>query len=107
MLQKKKPCDYVISTGKQYTVKQFVNLVLQELSIRYIWRGKGINEKCYDSNNNCIVACNKEYFRPLEVDTLLGNSRKARKELKWKPKTSIKTLVKEMVNFDLKKLIHD
>ena len=107
MLQKKKPSDYVISTGKQYTVKQFVNLVLQELSIKYKWRGKGINEKCYDSNNNCIVACNREYFRPLEVDTLLGNSRKARKELKWKPKTSIKTLVKEMVNFDLKKLIHD
>ena len=107
MLQKKKPSDYVISTGKQYTVKQFVNLVLQELSIKYRWRGKGINEKCYDSNNNCIVACDKEYFRPLEVDTLLGNSRKARRELKWKPKTSIKTLVREMVNFDLKKLIHD
>ena len=107
MLQKKKPSDYVISTGKQYTVKQFVNLVLQELSIKYKWKGKGINEKCYDSNNNCIVACDKEYFRPLEVDTLLGNSKKARLELKWKPKTSIKTLVKEMVNFDLKKLIHD
>ncbi len=107
MLQKKKPSDYVISTGKQYTVKQFVNLVLQELSIKYKWRGKGINEKCYDGDNNCIIACNREYFRPLEVDTLLGNSRKARKELKWKPKTSIKTLVKEMVNFDLKKLIHD
>ena len=107
MLQKKKPSDYVISTGKQYTVKQFVNLVLQELSIKYRWRGKGINEKCYDSNNNCIVACDEEYFRPLEVDTLLGNSRKARRELKWKPKTSIKTLVREMVNFDLKKLIHD
>ncbi len=107
MLQKKKPADYVISTGKQYTVKQFVNLVLQELSIKYRWRGKGINEKCYDSDNNCIVACDKEYFRPLEVDTLLGNSRKARRELKWKPKTSIKTLVREMVNFDLKKLIHD
>ncbi len=107
MLQKKTPSDYVISTGKQYTVKQFVNLVLQELSIKYKWRGKGINEKCYDTDNNCIVACDKEYFRPLEVDTLLGNSRKARKELKWKPKTSIKTLVKEMVNFDLKKLIHD
>ena len=107
MLQKKKPSDYVISTGKQYTVKQFVNLVLQELSIKYRWRGKGINEKCYDSDNNCIVACDKEYFRPLEVDTLLGNSRKARRELKWKPKTSIKTLVREMVNFDLKKLIHD
>ena len=107
MLQKKKPSDYVISTGKQYTVKQFVNLVLQELSIKYKWRGKGIDEKCYDGENNCIVACDKEYFRPLEVDTLLGDSKKARKELNWKPKTSIKTLVKEMVNYDLKKLIHD
>ena len=107
MMQKKTPSDYVVSTGKQYTVKQFVNLVLQELSIKYQWRGKGINEKCYDDNNNCIVACDKEYFRPLEVDTLLGDSKKARKDLKWKPKTSIKTLVKEMVNFDLKKLIHE
>ena len=107
MLQKKTPCDYVISTGKQYTVKQFVNLVLQELSIKYKWRGKGVNEKCYDKNNNCIVACDREYFRPLEVDTLLGDSKKARRDLKWKPKNSIKTLVKEMVNFDLKKLIHE
>ena len=104
---KKTPSDYVISTGKQYTVKQFVNLVLKELSIKHKWKGKGINEKCYDNNNNCIVACDKEYFRPLEVDTLLGNSKKARLELKWKPKTSLKILVKEMVNFDLKKLIHD
>ena len=66
-----------------------------------------MNEKCFDTNGNCIVACDKEYFRPLEVDTLLGNSKKAKRELKWKPKTSIKTLVKEMVNFDLKKLIND
>ena len=107
MLQKKIPSDYVISTGKQFTVKQFVNLVLDELSIKYKWKGRGINEKCYDNNGNCIIACNKEYFRPLEVDTLLGNSKKARLELNWKPKTSIKILVKEMVNFDLKKLIHD
>ena len=107
MLQKKNPSDYVISTGKQYTVKQFVNLVLNELNIKFKWKGKGINEKCYDVNGKCIVACDKEYFRPLEVDTLLGNSKKARKELKWIPKTSIKVLVKEMVNFDLKKLIHD
>jgi GDPmannose 4,6-dehydratase len=107
MLQKKNPSDYVISTGKQYTVKQFVNLVLNELNIRYVWKGKGINEKCFDLNGKCIVACDKEYFRPLEVDTLLGNSKKAKKELNWKPKTSIKNLVKEMVNFDLKKLIND
>ena len=107
MLQKNKPSDYVISTGKQYTVKHFVNLVLNELKIKFVWRGKGIKEKCFDKGGNCIVACDKEYFRPLEVDTLLGNSNKAKKELKWKPKTSIKMLVKEMVSFDLKKLIHD
>ena len=104
---KKEPSDYVISTGKQFTVKHFVNLVLNELNIKFKWKGKGINEKCFDYNGNCIVACDKEYFRPLEVDTLLGNSSKAKKELKWKPKTPIKTLVKEMVNFDLKKLIND
>ena len=107
MLQKKTPSDYVISTGKQYTVKHFVNLVLKELNIKFKWKGKGIKEKCFDNNGNCIVACDKEYFRPLEVDTLLGNSNKAKKELKWKPKTSIEMLVKEMVSFDLKKLIHD
>ena len=107
MMQKKVPSDYVISTGKQYTVKQFVNLVLNELNIKFKWKGKGINEKCFDQKNNCIVACDKEYFRPLEVDTLLGDSRKAKRELKWKPKTSIKKLVNEMVNFDLKKLTND
>ena len=104
MMQKKKPSDYVISTGKQFTVKQFVNLVLNELGLKFKWRGKGINEKCFDQKGNCIVACDKEYFRPLEVDTLLGNSKKAKKELNWQPKTSINKLVKEMVNFDLKKL---
>ena len=107
MMQKKTPSDYVISTGKQYTVKQFVNLVLKELKINFKWKGKGINEKCFDEKGNCIVACDKEYFRPLEVDTLLGDSRKAKRELKWQPKTSIKKLVSEMVNFDLKKLMND
>ena len=107
MMQKKIPSDYVISTGKQYTVKQFVNLVLKELNIKFKWKGKGFNEKCFDQNGNCIIACDKEYFRPLEVDTLLGDSRKAKKELKWKPKISLKKLVNEMVNFDLKKLIND
>ena len=103
MLQKKTPTDYVISTGKQYSVKQFVNLVLNELKIKYLWKGKGINSKCYDHTGNCIVECDKEYYRPLEVDTLLGDSRKARKELNWKPKTNINGLVKEMVNSELKK----
>jgi GDPmannose 4,6-dehydratase len=104
MLQQKTPSDYVISTGKQYTVKEFVNLVLRELNIKFTWKGKGINEKCFDETGNCIVACDKEYFRPLEVDTLLGDSSKARRELNWKPKTSIKELVSEMVKYDLKKI---
>jgi len=106
MLQKKTPSDYVISTGKQHTVKEFVNLVLNELNIKYYWRGKGSKSKCFDKNANCIIECDKEYFRPLEVDTLLGDSKKARKELKWKPKINVKTLVKEMVNSELTRLIN-
>ena len=104
MLQKKIPTDYVISTGKQYSVKQFVNLVLNELKIKYLWKGEGINSKCYDHTGRCIVECDKEYYRPLEVDTLLGDSRKAKKELNWKPKTNINELVKEMVNHELKNI---
>jgi GDPmannose 4,6-dehydratase len=99
---KKKPSDYVISTGKQYSVKKFVELSLNELKIKYRWKGQGINTKCYDEKGNCIVACKKAYFRPLEVDTLLGDSRKARKELGWKPKTTITTLVKEMIQSEMK-----
>ena len=104
MLQNKKPQDYVISTGKQYSVKDFINLSLKKLDIKYLWKGKGINEKCYDDKGNCIIECDKEYFRPLEVDTLLGNSSKARKELNWKPKYNIKKLVKEMVITELQNL---
>ena len=98
MMQNKIPKDYVIATGKQYSIKEFVNLVLSELKIKFIWKGKGINSKCYDKNTGkCIVQCDKRYFRPLEVETLLGDASKARKELKWKPKYNINSLVKEMV----------
>jgi len=107
MLQKKTPDDYVIATGKQYSVKEFVNFVLKELNFKFYWKGKGINEKCFDTNDNCIVACSKDYYRPLEVDTLLGDASKARKELNWIPKISIQDLVKEMVEFDLTKLSND
>jgi GDPmannose 4,6-dehydratase len=100
MMQKKIPNDYVIATGKQYSVKDFVNLVLKELKIRFKWAGKGINSKCYDEMGNCIIQCSKKYFRPLEVDTLLGNASKAKKELNWKPKYKINDLVKEMVYYE-------
>jgi len=104
MLQKKIPSDYVIATGKQYSVKEFVNLVLNELNIKFKWVGKGINSKCYDQNGKCIVSCDKEYYRPLEVDTLLGDSTKAHKELGWKARTNIKQLVQDMVLSELKSL---
>ena len=104
---KKNPDDYVISTGLQFSVKEFVNLTLQELGIKYNWKGRGINTKCYDQDGKCIVACDKAYYRPLEVDTLLGDSSKARKELGWRPKKNIKILIKEMVNFENLKLKDD
>ena len=107
ILQRKAPSDYVIATGKQYSVKEFVNLTLNELKIKYHWKGKGIKSKCYDKNGNCFIECDKEYFRPLEVDTLLGNSKKALKELNWKPKIHIKELVKEMVSSELSLLKND
>ncbi|MDC0562433.1 GDP-mannose 4,6-dehydratase [Candidatus Pelagibacter ubique] len=109
MLQNKKPKDYVIATGKQYSVKEFINLVLKNLNIDFIWRGNGIKYKCYDKKSNkCIIQCDKKYFRPLEVDTLLGDASKARSELKWKPKYDINALVKEMVDQENLKLTkHD
>lgn len=107
ILQQKKPDDYVIATGKQYSVKYFVNLVAKELNIKIRWKGKGINEKAYDENNKLIIECNKKYYRPAEVDTLLGNPSKAKRLLKWKPKISINELAREMVEEDLKILTTD
>jgi len=107
MLQKKSPSDYVIATGKQYSVKQFVDLVLKELNIKAYWKGTGVNSKCYTSNGKCIVACDKEYYRPLEVDTLLGNPKKAKKELNWSAKTRIQELVKDMVSSELQNINND
>tara|TARA_A100001011_G_scaffold91683_1_gene96339 strand:- start:16210 stop:17241 length:1032 start_codon:yes stop_codon:yes gene_type:complete len=104
ILQQKKPNDFVIATGKQFTVKHFINVVAKELRMKITWRGKGINEKAYDEKNKIIIECNKKYYRPTEVDSLLGDPSKARKILKWKPKISIEKLAKEMVNNDLKLL---
>ena len=75
-------------------------MVLRELKIKFKWVGNGINSKCYDNQGKCIIECDKKYFRPLEVDTLLGDARKAKKELKWKPKYKINDLVKEMVYYE-------
>jgi GDPmannose 4,6-dehydratase len=102
ILQKKNADDYVIATGKQFSVKQFVNLVAKELQLKIFWKGKN-NEQGYNENNQLIIDIDHRYFRPIEVNSLKGDYSKARKILKWKPETNIKDLVKEMVQKDLKK----
>ena len=99
MLQRKKPDDYVIATGQQYSVKEFINFTAKELGILIQWKGGGINEKGY-WKNKCIIEIDKEYFRPTEVNSLKGDSSKARKVLGWKPNTNIKSLIKEMIEFE-------
>ena len=109
MMQLKKPDDFVIATGKQYSVKEFVNIAAKNLGINIKWVGKGINEKGVDKKTGkIIVKVGKKYFRPTEVDSLLGNSNKAKKILKWKPKITFNQMVKEMIENDYneqKKLI--
>ena len=102
ILQQKKADDFVISTNKQYSVKEFVNMVAKALKLKLFWKGKGLKEKAYGADNKIIVECGKKYFRPSEVDTLLGDYSKAKKVLKWKPKRNIHDLVHEMVSYELK-----
>ena len=103
MMQLKKPDDFVIATGKQYSVRDFVNNAAKNLGINIRWTGKGVNEKGIDKKTGkTIVKVGKRYFRPTEVDTLLGDARKARKILKWKPKITFNQMVKEMVESDYK-----
>lgn len=102
MLQQEKPEDFVIATGVQYSVRDFVNAAANELGINIEWDGEGINEKGYNSHGKCIVAVDPRYFRPAEVETLLGDASKAKTRLGWTPKTTFKELVVEMVREDLK-----
>tara|TARA_B100000963_G_scaffold271624_1_gene239811 strand:- start:1939 stop:2979 length:1041 start_codon:yes stop_codon:yes gene_type:complete len=101
MLQYKKPDDFVICTGKQYSIRQFVNMVSKELDMKLKWRGKGVNEKAFDKFGRCIIECRKKYFRPSEVQTLIGDASKAKKLLKWKPKHNIHSLIKDMISYEL------
>jgi len=102
MLQQDKPEDFVIATGVQYSVRDFVNIAAKELDMAITWRGHGVEEKGYDANGKCVVAVDPRYFRPTEVDTLLGDPTKAREKLGWTPKISFHELVTEMVREDLK-----
>tara|TARA_X000001036_G_scaffold113443_1_gene106370 strand:- start:3985 stop:5019 length:1035 start_codon:yes stop_codon:yes gene_type:complete len=105
MLQAKKPSDYVIATGKSHSVKQFVEEAFKYINIKIGWRGKGLKEVGFDKNKgNILVKVDPVYFRPTDINELRGDSSKAKRELKWRPKTSFKELVKEMMSSDLKKI---
>ena len=107
MLQQDKPEDFVIATGVQYSVRDFVNAAASELGIAITWQGKGIEETGTDQNGKVIVKVDPRYFRPTEVETLLGDPTKAREKLGWTPRTSFEELVSEMVREDLKSAERD
>ena len=101
MLQLNKPDDFVIATGKQYSVREFVNIAAKNLGISIKWIGKGVNEVGIDKKTGkTLVEVGKKYFRPTEVDALLGDAKKAKKILKWKPKITFNQMVKEMIESD-------
>jgi len=102
MLQQEQAEDYVIATGVQYSVREFVEAAANEIGLAITWRGEGIDEKGYDENGKCILAVDPRYFRPTEVETLLGDASKAKQKLGWVPKISFKELVAEMMREDLK-----
>ena len=108
MLQQESPEDFVISTGIQHSVRDFLNLVAKEMEIKLKWKGEGINEFAIDvDSGKTIVVIDPRYFRPSEVETLLGDSTKARKRLGWSPKISFEELVKEMALYDLEEAKKD
>jgi GDPmannose 4,6-dehydratase len=101
MLQQNTPDDYVIATGVQYSVREFVNAAAKELGISIVWKGLGVDERGYNSQGKCIVAVDPRYFRPTEVETLLGDATKAHQKLGWKPRITFEQLVSEMAAADM------
>jgi GDPmannose 4,6-dehydratase len=103
MLQQKKPEDFVISTGKTYSIKDFINKATKILNLKTKWSGKGLNEKLINTDDGkTIVKINSKFFRPAEVNILKGNAMKANKKLKWVPKTNLEDLIKIMINEEVK-----
>jgi GDP-D-mannose dehydratase len=107
ILQQKKPEDFVIATGKAYTVKQFVNMCCDYLGLKIVWKGKGLNTKAYlisGKKKELIIKIDKKYFRPLDIDYLKGDPKKAFKKLNFKFKHSVKDLIKDMLDSDINEL---
>jgi GDPmannose 4,6-dehydratase len=107
MLQQEKPEDYVIATGEQHSVREFLELAAAEVGLRLAWSGDGVDETGADQHGRVIVRVDPRYFRPTEVDTLLGDATKAREQLGWTPRTSFGDLVAEMIREDLKSAERD
>lgn len=107
MLQQDAPEDFVIATGVQHSVREFVSIAAQELGMAITWRGEGVEEKGFNAAGRCVVAVDPRYFRPTEVETLLGDASKAREKLGWVPQIDFAELVKEMVREDLKSAERD
>lgn len=107
MLQQEQPEDFVIATGVQYSVREFVEAAASEIGIVVTWKGEGVDEKGYDDSGNCIVSIDPRYFRPTEVETLLGDPTKAKQKLGWTPKISFSELVAEMMLEDMKSAERD
>jgi GDPmannose 4,6-dehydratase len=102
MLQKDQPQDYVISTGEQHSVREFLKIAAEIAGIDLVWSGQGLEEKAFDTEGICRVAVDPRYYRATEVETLLGNSAKAKQELGWTPKINFTQLVKDMMESDLR-----
>jgi GDPmannose 4,6-dehydratase len=102
MLQQDKPDDFVVATGIQYTVREFIEFAAKTIDIKITWEGKGEEEKGYDQDGNCIVEVDPNYFRPTEVESLLGDPTKAKEKLGWSPKTTLEEMVNEMMQADMK-----
>jgi len=101
MLQQEQPEDFVIATGEQHSVRDFVNAAAAEIGVQIEWKGEGVDEKGYDELGNCIVEVDPRYFRPTEVESLLGDARKAKEKLGWEPAITFPELVSEMMREDL------
>ena len=107
MLQQHRPADYVIATGEQHSVREFVSIAAEYAGMQITWDGMGVDEKGYDEEGRCVVAVDPRYFRPTEVETLLGDATRAREQLGWRPKVSFEQLISEMMMSDLRSAERD
>ncbi|MEM6890208.1 MAG: GDP-mannose 4,6-dehydratase [Pseudomonadota bacterium] len=107
MLQQEEPEDFVIATGVQYSVRDFVNAAAAEIDMKIDWKGEGVDEKGYDETGKCVVSVDPRYYRPAEVETLLGDATKAKEKLGWSPQISFAELVSEMMREDLRSAQRD